>query len=132
MEPEGSLLHSEVPAMPLYEPHRSSPCPHIPLPEDPSKYYPSMYLWVFQVVLGFPTKGPYTPLLSPYALHAPPISLALSVIGKITASNRTLFSCSGHKRKCAENFPFIMSEFMSILMVKLLWLAVRVQLPPTY
>jgi len=34
MEPEGSLTHSHVPATyPYPKPARSSPCPHIPLPE---------------------------------------------------------------------------------------------------
>jgi len=37
MEPEGSLPYSQVPATcPYPEPARSSPYPHIPLPEDPS------------------------------------------------------------------------------------------------
>ena len=37
MEPEGSLPHSQVPAtFPYPEPTRSSPYPHIPLPEDQS------------------------------------------------------------------------------------------------
>ena len=37
MEPEGSLPHSQVPAIrPYPEPPRSSPYTHIPLPEDPS------------------------------------------------------------------------------------------------
>ena len=37
MEPEGSLLHSQMPATyPCPEPARSSPYPHIPLLEDPS------------------------------------------------------------------------------------------------
>jgi len=37
MEPEGSLLLSQVPATcPYSETDRSSPCPDIPLPEDPS------------------------------------------------------------------------------------------------
>ena len=36
MEPEGSLLHSQVPATcPYPEPAQSSPYTHIPLPEDP-------------------------------------------------------------------------------------------------
>ena len=35
MEPEGSLPHSQVPATcPYPKPDRSSPCLHIPLPED--------------------------------------------------------------------------------------------------
>ena len=44
MEPEGSLPHSQVPATrPYPESARSSPYPHIPLPEDPSEYYPPFY-----------------------------------------------------------------------------------------
>ena len=40
MKPESSLPHSQVPATcPFPEPARSSPCPHIPFPEDPSYYY---------------------------------------------------------------------------------------------
>jgi hypothetical protein len=40
-----------VPATcPYPEPARSSPCPHIPLPEDPSSYYPPIYAFVYQVV----------------------------------------------------------------------------------
>ena len=36
MEPESSLPHSQVPTTcPYYKPARSSPYPHIPLPEDP-------------------------------------------------------------------------------------------------
>ena len=43
MEPEGSLLHSQVPAYcPYPEPTWSNPYPHIPLPEDPSQYYPAI------------------------------------------------------------------------------------------
>jgi len=41
MKPEYSVPHSQVPATcPYPEPARSSPYPHIPLPEDPSYYYP--------------------------------------------------------------------------------------------
>ena len=37
MKPEGSLLHSHVPATcPYPDPARYSPCPQFPLPEDPS------------------------------------------------------------------------------------------------
>ena len=40
MELKISLLHSQVPATYLYpEPARSSPYPHILLPEDPSSFY---------------------------------------------------------------------------------------------
>jgi hypothetical protein len=38
METEGSLLHSQVPS-PYPEPARSSPCSHIPLPEDSETLY---------------------------------------------------------------------------------------------
>ena len=49
MEPEGSLLHSQVPATrPYPEPTPSSPYPHIPLPEDPSYYYPPIYAWDYE------------------------------------------------------------------------------------
>ena len=51
MEPEGSLSYSHVPTTyPFPEPDQSSPCPHIPLPEDPSYYYSNIYAWDFQVV----------------------------------------------------------------------------------
>ena len=41
MEPEGSLPHSQEPAIcPYHEPDRSSP---IQLPEDPFYYYPPTY-----------------------------------------------------------------------------------------
>ena len=41
MEPEGSLLYSQVPVTcPYPEPARSSPYPHIPLPEGPSWRFP--------------------------------------------------------------------------------------------
>ena len=53
MEPEGSLPHSQSPATcPYPEPDQSSHYPHIPLPEDTSYCYPSIYAWVFQVVPG--------------------------------------------------------------------------------
>jgi len=44
MEPEGSSPHSQVPATcPYPKPAQSSPCPQIPLAEDPSYYYPTIY-----------------------------------------------------------------------------------------
>ena len=79
MEPEGSLPLSQVPATcPYPPPALSNPYPHIPLPEDPSKYYPSFYAWVFQVVCFPQVSLPELCIrLSspPYALHAPPISI---------------------------------------------------------
>ena len=48
---QSSLLHSQIPATcPYLEPDQSSPCPPVPLPEDPSYYYLPIYAWVFQVV----------------------------------------------------------------------------------
>ena len=77
MEPDVSLPHWQVPATcPFPEPARSSPHPHIPLPEDPSKYYPPIYSWVSQVV-SFPQVSPLKPCIrvssASYALHIPPI-----------------------------------------------------------
>jgi hypothetical protein len=67
-------IHKCLP--PVYpEPAQSSPYPHILLLEDPSKYYPPIYIWVYQVV-SFPQVSP--PKLctrlsrSPSELHAPP------------------------------------------------------------
>ena len=51
--------------------------PHILLPEHPSKYYPPIYVWVFQVVY-FPQVSPPKPCIRlfspPYEPHEPPIS----------------------------------------------------------
>ena len=74
MEPQGSLPHSQVPVTcPYPEPARSSPYPHIPLPEDPSQYYPPIYVWVSQVV-SFPQVSSPKPCIHlssyPYVLHA--------------------------------------------------------------
>lgn len=58
METEGSLLLSHVLATcPYPGPHRFNPCPHIPLREYPSSYYPPIYSWVFQVFC-FPQVSP--------------------------------------------------------------------------
>ena len=80
MEPKGSLPHSQVPAnRPYPEPHRSGPCPHIPLLEDPSQYYPSIYpgpsKWSLSLTFSHQTL--YTHLLCPYVLHHPPTSFFL-------------------------------------------------------
>jgi len=78
MEPQGSLPHSKVSdTCPYPEPARSSPYPHIPLPEDPSLYYPPIYAWISQAV-SFPQVFPPKPYIrfssSPYVLHSPLIS----------------------------------------------------------
>jgi len=58
MEAEGSLPYSQVSdTCPYPNLDRFSPCPHIPLPEDPSSYYPTAYAWVFQLV-SFPQVSP--------------------------------------------------------------------------
>jgi len=58
MEPDGSLPHLQVPTTcPYPEPVQSSPCPPIPLPENPSQYYLPIYAWVFHVV-SFPQVSP--------------------------------------------------------------------------
>jgi len=45
MERESTLPHSQVPVTcPYPKPARSSPCPHIPLPEDPASYHPPIYV----------------------------------------------------------------------------------------
>ena len=81
MEPEGSSPHSQAHATcPYPELAPSSPHTHIPLPEDPSKYYPPIYVWVSPVV-SFPQVSPPKPCTHlsppPYALHAPTISFFL-------------------------------------------------------
>ena len=68
MEPDGSLPHSQdLSTCPYPESVRSNQCPHIPLPENPSKYYPPIYAWVFEVVSfpQVPHQTQYAPLLSP-------------------------------------------------------------------
>ena len=78
MEPLGSLPHSQVLATcPYPVPARSSPYPHIPIPENPSYFYPPFHSWVSQEV-SFPRVSPPTPCIClssvSYALHTPPIS----------------------------------------------------------
>jgi len=73
MEPEGSLPHSQVPAIcPYPEPAGSSPCSNIPFPVDPSEYYPPIYALVSQVV-SFPQVSPTKPFIRlsspPYVLY---------------------------------------------------------------
>ena len=69
MEPEGSLTHSQMPAICSYpEPSRSSPSPQIPLPEDPSlilSFHLRFGLQSGSFSSDFPTKIMYTSLPSP-------------------------------------------------------------------
>ena len=78
MEPGGSLPHSQVPATCHYPvPARSNPCPTHPFCWRSILILSSHLRLGLPNILfpsGFPTKTLYTPLLSPYTLHAPPIS----------------------------------------------------------
>ena len=77
METEGSLPHSQVPTTSPYpEPDESSPCRHIPLPEDPTSHYPPIYAWVFQAVcfLQDSWPKPCIHLSSPQTCYVPHLS----------------------------------------------------------
>ena len=120
MEPEGSLPHSQVPAIcPYPEPAQSSPLPHIPLPEDPSQYYPPNYVQVSQVV-SFPQISPPKPCIH---LSSPPINATcpahLIILNFITQKilceeYRSLNSslCSYYKDT---NMLIIYTQYISIL-----------------
>jgi hypothetical protein len=63
MESQGSLPYSQVPATcPYPEPARSNPYSNIPLPEEPSQYYPTIYAWVSHV---FSDHSAPTPVMCP-------------------------------------------------------------------
>jgi len=92
MEPEGSLPHSKVPTTcPYPEPTPSSPHNPLPLPEDPSYYYPPIYVWVSPMV-SFPqvsSSKPYIHLSSPpYVLHPPAHLIFLDFIARTILSER--------------------------------------------
>ena len=78
MEPESSLPHSQVPTTcPYPEPDRSSPCPishflkiHLNIILSSMSRSPKWSLF-----FNIPTKTLYARLLTPYVLHALPISL---------------------------------------------------------
>ena len=71
MESEGSLPLSQMPATcPFPEPDQPSQCPPpIPLPEDPSYYYPFIYAWIFQVAPFLQFSSP-KPCIHLSSLHA--------------------------------------------------------------
>jgi hypothetical protein len=81
MDPEDSIPHSQNPTTcPYPEPDKYSPYPHIPLSEGPFLMLSSDLRLGFPSGLfpsGFLTKTLYALLLSPYVLHAPPISFFL-------------------------------------------------------
>ena len=80
MESESSLPHSQALATcPYTEPDRSTPHLHIPRPEDPSWYYPTLQAWVSQVV-SFHAKTLYTSLLSPTRATCPAHLILLDLI----------------------------------------------------
>ena len=96
MEPESSLPHSQASATcPYPEPARSSPYPYIPLPEDPSSYYPTIYAWFFQVALSlrFPHQNPVKPSSPPIRSTCPAHFLLLDLItGTILGEEYRSFS----------------------------------------
>ena len=74
MEPEGSLPHSQVPTTcPYPDPARSSPHPHIQLPWTTILLSSHLRLGIPSGIFhsGYPTKTPYTRLLSPLTRYMP-------------------------------------------------------------
>ena len=80
MELEGSLPFQLPATSPYPKPDQSTLRSPIPLPEDPSLYYPSIYTCFFQAVSFiqvFPPKPCMHFSSPPNMLHAPPISFFL-------------------------------------------------------
>ena len=86
MKPEDPLQHLQVSVTcPTPEPDKSSPCTPIPLPEDPSWYYPHIYPRLFQLVSyqpGSPPK-PFMHLFSPTRDTCPTHLIFLDLINRI-------------------------------------------------
>ena len=81
METEVSSPISQVPQLSLSWARYIQAITHILLPEDPSQYYPPIYVWVSQVV-PFPPVSQQTPvhaspLLSLTHANSPPVSFPL-------------------------------------------------------
>src|SRR5215469_8187443 len=78
MEPESSLPYSQVHATRPYSEPTPSRLQPLPLPQDPSQYYPPIDVWVSPMV-SFPRVSPLKPCAHlyppPYAPHAPHISI---------------------------------------------------------
>jgi hypothetical protein len=105
MYPESSVPYTQVPATSPYpEPTPSSSHKPLRLPEDPSLYYPPIYIWVSPLD-SFPQVSWAEPCahLSPpqYALHAPPISTSTA---RIFSETRHLNIIS---KNCGEDSGFI-------------------------
>jgi hypothetical protein len=95
MEPEGSLLHSQLPGIfPYPEPDRSSPYPHIPIPANTPYFIlpslPGSSKWSLSPRIS-PPKHCVHLSYPPYVLHAPPITLNYIV----------------HKLKCSVWYKFV-------------------------
>jgi len=75
MEPEGSSPYSQLPTTcPYPEPNPSSPHNLLPIPEDPSEYYPPTSIWVSPMVC-FPQishQKSVHPSPLPHTHHMPP------------------------------------------------------------
>jgi hypothetical protein len=119
MEPESSLPHSQVPTIcPYPEPARSSPCPHILLPEDASYYHRPICVWVSQVVC-FPQVSPPKPWIRfsypPHALHAPPISFSFSNYYCIFVLFHPADGPAWSKHVAGVNITFVVRDVMCIV-----------------